>query len=157
MKWPKRKKRSTRNERRWKEVARIVGPGVHKLPESFRHGLYHLRNRSGLPDPELVLAFNRCKAWLARAKNGVGECECCGMKLPIEAVNTRGQSVWALDHDPRTKTFRGILYFKCNLEIAEGDRQRKWAHASYIDAHQARIRSESTERYAANEFLRVTD
>lgn len=153
-----KQKRSTRDSRRWKELEKVVGPGIHELPSSFKHGLYHLRNRSGLPDPELVLVFNRCRAWLARARDGIGECECgCGTRMPVDAKNANGNSVWNLDHDGQSKTFRGVLYWRCNLEIAEGDRQRKWAHASYIDAHQARIRSESTESYAANEFLRVTD
>ena len=138
-----RTKRSTRNQRRFREVARIVGPGLYGLPLHLQHGLYHLKARAGLPDAELVLAYQRCRAWLARATNGIGECECrCGTKMAVNAKNAQGNSIWNLDHDDRNKLFRGILYWRCNLEIAEGDRQRKWSHATYIDAHEARVQRE---------------
>lgn len=133
-----KRKKSTRDSRRWAELEKVVGPGIHKLPAFFRHGLYHLRNRSSLPDSELVLAFNRCRAWLARARDGAGTCECgCATRLPVTAKNAKRQSVWCLDHDPLTKTFRGIIHERCNREI--GDGIRKWSHLGYLQAHESRL------------------
>lgn len=152
-----KRKRTTRNERRWREIEKITGP-LGDLPPSFKHGLYHLRNRADLPDAEIVRAFQRCGAWLARAKNGIGECECgCGTQMAVEAVNARGQSVWCLDHDVHTRMFRGILHQACNREIASGIRERKWAHVNYVESCDARVRAEGSGVYAANEFLRVVD
>lgn len=133
----RKKKHSTRDERRWRQIARIVGPGLYDLPRSLAHGLYHLKARGGLSDAEIRLAFERCKAWVARAKkNGIAECECgCGMQLPIDAVNRQGQSVWHLDHCKRTRTFRGITHERCNLEIGDGNPGRKQSHADYTRAH----------------------
>lgn len=133
--------RSTRDSRRWAELEKIVGPGVRQLSISFRHGLYHLRSRSSLADSELVLAYQRCRAWLARTKNGIGECECgCQTKMAVDAKNAKKQSVWCLDHDPLTKTFRGVIHERCNREI--GDGTRKWVHAAYVDAHEARLQQD---------------
>lgn len=133
------RKRSTRDERRWRQIAAIVGDGLYGLPRSLAHGLYHLKARGGLADDEVRLAFQRCKAWVARAKkNGIAECECgCGMQLPLDGVNRKGQSIWHLDHCKRTKTFRGITYERCNLEIGDGDPSRKQSHADYARAHAA--------------------
>src|SRR5438046_2823582 len=89
----KRSKKSetrARQERSWRQVARIVGAGLFHLPEFFRTGLYKLI-RGGLADAEILRAFERCRAWLAKAKNGIGECECgCGTKRPVGAVNKQG-------------------------------------------------------------------
>lgn len=148
-----RAKSSTRNERRFREVSRIVGPGLYDLPLHFQHGLYHLKARAVLADTEIIFAYERCKAWLARAANGIGECECgCGMKMAVHAKNSQGNSVWNLDHDDRNKLFRGILFWRCNLEIAEGDRQRKWSHAAYIDAHEARMKQDAPVTSWQEEF-----
>ena len=149
----KRKKRTTRNERRWCEIEKITGP-LDDLPTFFKHGLYHLRNRSSLADSELVRAFERCRAWLARAKkDGAGSCECgCGTRMAVEAVNAKGQSVWCLDHDKRNRQFRGLLFWRCNLEIGDGDRERKMAHASYALAHEARLPEETAFVRDRDEF-----
>jgi hypothetical protein len=145
----KRETRARRN-RAWREVQKIVG-SLNGLPASFKNGLYSL-TRAGLPDDEIRLAHQRACSWLARAKNGIGECECsCGTKLPVDAVNSQGQSVWHLDHDPRTKRFRGVLFERCNREIGDGDRGRKWSHVEYIESHEARLHVEADSVYA-NEF-----
>ncbi len=147
------KKRETRarKERGWRQMAEIVGTGLYALPESFRNGLVKLR-RNGLPDSEIVRAYERCGAWLAKAKNGIGECECgCGTKCPVDAVNAQGNSIWHLDHDKHRKTFRGILFERCNREI--GDGTRKLAHVGYVLAHEARLPSESAFVRDRNEFL----
>jgi hypothetical protein len=146
----KRETRARRN-RAWREVSEIVG-SLDGLPPFFRNGLYSL-TRAGLSDLELRLAYERCRAWMARAeKSGAGQCECpCGMQLPVAAVNGQRQSVWHLDHDPRTKTFRGILFERCNREIGDGDRGRKWSHVEYIESHEARLHIEADSVYA-NEF-----
>jgi len=146
------RRRLNRRERSWREVAKIVGAGVQRLPEFFRNGLYGL-TRAGLPDPEIILAFKRCRAWTASAKkNGYGECECgCGTKLPVNAVNVQRKSIWHLDHDRRTKTFRGILYQKCNRQVGSGDRVRKLAHFSYVESHAARLQ-EPHDTDVADEF-----
>src|SRR5882762_2924318 len=102
----RKSKRETRarQERGWRQVARVVGAGLFDLPEFFRTGLYRL-TRGGLPDAEIVRAYERCRAWLAKVKDGAGECECgCGAKRPVDAVNTQGQSIWHLDHDKHRKT-----------------------------------------------------
>ncbi len=70
----------------------------------------------------------------------------------MDAVNAQGQSVWHLDHDPKTKTFRGILYQRCNHEIGDGDRQRKWAHVEYVESHEARLPTEAAFVGDGNEF-----
>jgi len=136
-----RKQRETqaRKKRAWREVARITGAGLYSLPSFFANGLYRLL-RSGLPDAEILRAYERCQAWAARAKDGIGQCECgCETKRPVNAVNLQGQSVWHLDHDPHRKTFRGVLFERCNRELGDGDRARKFAHASYTLAHEARV------------------
>ncbi len=131
-----------RRERSWAQVERIVGPGLSQLPEFFRTGLYGLI-RSGLPDREIIHAYKRCRAWIKKAKDGFGECECgCGTRMPVNAVNGQDISVWNLDHDRRTKTFRGILYQRCNREVGSGSRARKWAHVNYVEAHEARLRED---------------
>ena len=133
-------------------MAEIVGTGLYALPESFRNGLVKLR-RNGLPDSEIVRAYERCGAWLAKAKNGIGECECgCGTKCPVDAVNGQGVSIWHLDHSRVHRKFRGILTARCNHEVGDGDRQRKWSHAEYIEAHEARERRE--EIVFDNDFQR---
>lgn len=140
-----------RRERGWREVERIVGPGLYGLPEFFRNGLYRL-GRSGLSDCELIRAYEVCGGWFAEAKrSGFGKCQCpCGTHLAVDTVNAQGQSVWHLDHDPHTKTFRGILFERCNREIGDGDRERKWAHVNYIEAHEARLPAETV--FVGNEF-----
>jgi hypothetical protein len=91
-------------------------------------------------------------------KSGAGQCECpCGMQLPVVAVNGQGQSVWHLDHDPRTKTFRAILFERCNREIGDGDRSRKFGHAEYVLAHEARLAQIADVMQTENEFLREVD
>jgi len=139
VKWLRSKPETqARRNRAWREIETIVGAGLYELPEFFRNGLYRL-SRGGLADAEILLAYERCCAWMARAKNGVGECECgCGARLPVDAVNSQGQSVWHLDHDPHRKMFRGILAARCNHEIGDGNRMRKWAHASYAHANEMR-------------------
>jgi hypothetical protein len=146
-------RRANRRERSWAQVAQIVGPGVYDLPDFFKNGLYSLA-RAGLPDSEIVLAFKRCRAWIKTAmKNGYGECECdCGTELPVDAANAQNISVWNLDHDNRTKTFRGILFQKCNRQMGSGDRARKWAHYGYIEAHEARLRQNEGDVVVRDEF-----
>ncbi len=94
----KRSKRETRarQERGWRQVARITGAGLFDLPEFFRTGLYKLI-RGGLADAEIVRAYERCRAWLAKVKDGAGECECgCGTKRPVDAVTKRlFHKIWA--------------------------------------------------------------
>jgi hypothetical protein len=143
-----------RQERGWREVARIVGAGLFDLPEFFRNGLYRL-TRSGLPKDQILLAYQRCESWHARAKKngGIGECECsCQTRQSMDAKNAQGQSIWCLDHDPHRKVFRGVLYQKCNVEVGDGDRARKFAHASYALAHEARIPEETALVRDRNEF-----
>jgi len=132
-----------RQERGWNEVARIVGAGLFELPSSLKNGLYRLHRE--LSDAEVVLAFARCRAWYAKAKvAGYGECECgCKTRRSISAVNSQGQSVWCLDHDKRTRLFRGVLYQQCNVEIGIGDMRRKMAHAGYALAHESRSPEET--------------
>src|SRR5438128_12391471 len=87
----KRSKRETRarQERGWRQVARITGAGLFDLPEFFRTGLYKLI-RGGLADAEILRAYERCRAWLAKGKDGRGECECgCGTTRPGGAVTER--------------------------------------------------------------------
>ncbi len=116
-----------------------MGAGLYDLPSFFANGLYRLL-RSGLPDAEILRAYERCQAWAARAKDGIGQCECgCETKRPVNAVNAQGQSVWHLDHDPHRRTFRGVLFERCNRELGDGDRARKFAHASYTLAHESRL------------------
>jgi hypothetical protein len=143
-----------RRQRSWSQVGKIVGPGLTALPEFFRTGLYGLI-RSGLPDAEIILAFKRCCSWCKKAKDGVGTCECgCGTKMLVGAVNGKGVSVWNLDHDKHTKTFRGILFARCNHEVGSGSRTRKWAHVEYIESHLARLQidSSSSDCVGLNEF-----
>ncbi len=131
-----------------------MGAGLFDLPEFFRTGLYKL-TRGGLADAEVSSAFVRCQAWFADAKkNGFfGRCECpCGVRLPVDAKNAQGTSVWHLDHDKHRKTFRGILFQRCNREIGDGDRERKWGHAEYIEANEARLPEETTMVQDRNEF-----
>jgi len=149
-----RKQRETqaRKKRAWREVARITGAGLYSLPSFFANGLYRLL-RSGLPDAEILRAYERCQAWAARAKDGIGQCECgCETKRPVNAVNLQGQSVWHLDHDPHRKTFRGVLFERCNRELGDGDRARKFAHASYTLAHEARLPDEAVLVRDGDEF-----
>lgn len=142
---------SNRRERSWTQVEKIVGRGLSHLPEFFRNGLYALI-RAGLPNAEIILAYQRCRAWITKAKrNGYGECECCGTRLPVNAVNAQGVSIWNLDHDPHTKTFRGVLHQRCNREIGDGNRERKFAHVNYIESHKARL-LESEHRDVRDEF-----
>jgi hypothetical protein len=144
-----------RRNRAWREVSEIVG-SLDGLPANFRNGLYCL-TRAGLPDDEIRLAHQRACSWLAKAKNGIGECECsCGTKLPVDAVNSQRQSVWCLDHDPRTKRFRGVLFEQCNREIGDGDRHRKIAHVDYVLANDARL-AQTDVVQTENEFLREVD
>ena len=90
-------RRSNRTDRKVREVARIVG-SLRGLPKFFVNGLYNLL-RAELPDAEIILAYQRCRAWTAKAKQrGYGECECCGTRLPVDAVNAQGVSIWNLDH-----------------------------------------------------------
>jgi hypothetical protein len=151
----KSKNRETwaRKERGWREVEKIVGPGLLKLPEFFRNGLYRLL-RAELADNEIVRACERCQAWFATAKEtGFGRCECgCDTYRVVNSVNKQGQSVWFLDHDPVKKRFRGILFERCNREIGDGDRQRKWAHVNYVEAHEARMPEETVLVRDGNEF-----
>src|ERR1700737_3835230 len=103
-------RRANRRERSWAQVEQVVGSGVYDLPEFFRNGLYRLL-RTQLSNSEIVCAYERCGTLVARAKDGFGECECgCGTRLPIGEVNGQSISVWNLDHDEPTKTFRGILH-----------------------------------------------
>jgi len=133
-------------------VEKVVGRGLSKLPEFFRNGLYALI-RAGLPDAEIILAYQRCRAWITKAKkNGYGECECCGTRLAVDAVNAQGVSIWNLDHCRHTKTFRGILHERCNREIGDGNRKRKWAHVGYIEAHEARLNNVEHDDVLQNEF-----
>ena len=144
----------TRADRRRREVERIVS-SVRGLPKFFINGLYNLR-RAGLPHSEIIRAFERCRAFTARAnKNGgVGECECgCGAQYPINAVNRQGISVWNLDHCKLTRTFRGVLTSKCNREIGSGDRRRKFAHASYVLAHETRLQIEEEAAQQSGHWL----
>jgi len=146
----KRETRARRN-RAWREVSEIVG-SLDGLPAFFRNGLYSL-TRAGLSDAEIRRAFERCRAWVARVKDGVGECECgCGTKRPVDAKNAQGQSVWCMDHDSQRKMFRGVLYQKCNTELGDGAADRKMAHASYALAHGARLPDEAVFVRDANEF-----
>src|SRR6267154_3042426 len=141
-----------RRNRAWREIEKIVGPGFYDLPAFFKNGLYRL-HRGGLTDAEIVRAFERCQAWAARAKDGIGQCECgCETKRPVETVNGQGQSVWHLDHDPHRKTFRGVLFERCNRELGDGDRARKFAHASYTLAHEARLPEETALVRGRDEF-----
>jgi len=75
----RKSKRETRarQERGWRQVARVVGAGLFDLPEFFRTGLYRL-TRGGLPDAEIVRAYERCRAWLAKVKDGAG-----GMRMRL--------------------------------------------------------------------------
>jgi len=73
----------------------------------------------------------------------------------MNKVNAQKVSVWNLDHDPHTKTFRGILYQRCNREIGDGNRRRKWAHAQYIESHEARLRLDNSEFVYRDEFQTV--
>jgi hypothetical protein len=70
----------------------------------------------------------------------------------MNKVNAQKVSVWNLDHDPHTKTFRGILYQRCNREIGDGNRQRKLGHASYVEAHEMRLRNAESDFEWSNEF-----
>ena len=142
-----------RRNRAWREIEKIVGPGLFDLPAFFKNGLYRL-HRGGLTDAEIVRAFERCHAWVARTmENGLGECECgCGTKHPVGAVNGQGQSVWCLDHDPSKKAFRGILHQRCNMELGDGNRQRKWAHVNFIEAHETRLPEEAALVRDRDEF-----
>ncbi len=129
-----------------------MGPGLYDLPVFFKNGLYRL-HRGGLADAEIVRAFERCQAWYARAKDGFGECDCgCETKRPVNTVNAQGQSVWHLDHDPHRKTFRGVLFERCNRELGDGDRARKFAHASYTLANEARLPDEAVLVRDRDEF-----
>ena len=130
-----------------------MGAGLYELPEFFRNGLYRL-TRSGLPDAEIMLAYQRCRAWYAKAKvAGYGTCECgCQTKRSVNATNSQDQSVWCLDHDKRTRLFRGVLYQQCNVEIGIGDMRRKMAHAGYALAHESRSPEETALMRDANEF-----
>ena len=153
MKWLRVKHETlARRRRAWREVSYIVG-SLDGLPAFFKNGLYSL-TRAGLPDCEIRRAFERCGAWVARVKDGVGECECgCGTKRPVDAKNAQGQSVWCLDHDGQRKAFRGVLYQKCNTELGDGTARRKMAHASYALAHDARLaEAETALTRDANEF-----
>src|SRR6266446_4395184 len=144
-------RRSNRADRRRREVTRIVG-SLRGLPSFFVNGLYNL-HRAGLLDSEIVQGYQRCRAWTKNAKrNGYGKCECCGTRLPINRVNAQEVSVWNLDHDPHTTTFRGILYQRCNREIGDGNRERKLAHVSYIESHKARLH-ETEHREVRDEFM----
>jgi len=151
-----RRSKLTRRERSWREVEAITGIGVYRLSAFFRNGLYSLI-RAGLPDAEIIHAFTRCRAWTIKAKkSGLGECECsCGTRLPVDAVNAQGKSVWNLDHCKYTKTFRGILFQRCNREIGDGNRKRKLGHASYVEAHEARLRIADGDYEWSNEFQAV--
>jgi hypothetical protein len=144
-------RRSNRADRKVREVARIVG-SLRSLPNFFVNGLYNLL-RAGLPNAEIILACQRCRAWTAKAKrSGYGECECCGTRLAVDAVNAQGVSIWNLDHCRHTNTFRGILHERCNREIGDGNRERKRAHVGYIEAHESRLRIEH-EKFDRDEFL----
>jgi len=150
-----RRSKPTRRERSWREVETIVGPGLSQLPEFFRNGLYRLL-RAQLPNSEIVRAYERCRIWVAKAKDGFGECECgCGTRLLVGAVNGQSISVWNLDHDKNTQTFRGILYARCNTEIGSGDRKRKWAHVDYVESHEVRLRIDTSEFVCRDEFQAV--
>jgi hypothetical protein len=150
----KRGKRETlaRRERGWRQIEKITGPGLYDLPEFFRNGLYRL-SRGGLPNAEIVRAYERCGAWLAKAKNGVGKCECgCETRRRVDSVNAQRNSIWHLDHDKHRKTFRGILFERCNRELGDGNRERKWAHVNYVEAHEARLPEETALIRDGNEF-----
>jgi hypothetical protein len=135
-------RRSNRADRKVREVARIVG-SLRGLPNFFINGLYNLL-RAELPDSEIILAYQRCRAWTAEAKKrGYGECECCGARLPVDEVNRQNISVWNLDHDKHSRTFRGVVDQRCNRELGDGNRKRKWSHAEYVEAHESRLRQES--------------
>ena len=150
----RKSKRETRARRKraWREIEKIVGADLYDLPTFFCNGLYRLR-RAGLSNAVILRAFERCQAWLAKAKDGVGECECgCGTKRPVNAKNAQKQAVWHLDHDPKRKAFRGVLFERCNREIGSGDRERKWNHVAYIEAHEARMAEETALVRDGNEF-----
>jgi hypothetical protein len=135
-------RRSNRADRKVREVARIVG-SLRSLPNFFVNGLYNLL-RAGLPNAEIILACQRCRAWTAKAKrSGYGECECCGARLRVDEVNKQNVSVWNLDHCKHTRTFRGVVDQRCNRELGDGNRKRKWSHAEYVEAHESRLRQES--------------
>jgi hypothetical protein len=148
-------RRSNRADRRRREVTRIVG-SLRGLPTFFINGLYNL-HRAGLADSEILCAYQRCRAWTGKAKKTeLGECECsCRTRLPVDAVNAQGKSVWNLDHCKYTKTFRGILFQRCNREIGDGNRKRKLGHASYVEAHEARLRIAESNCEWSNEFQAV--
>ena len=57
----------------------------------------------------------------------------------MHTVNAQKKSIWHLDHDRRTKAFRGVLFQKCNRQIGSGNRERKWAHVGCIESHGARL------------------
>lgn len=147
--------RSNRAYRKRREVARIVG-SLRGLPQFFIGALYNLR-RAGLADTEVRRAYERCRIWTANArKRGAGECECgCQTRLPVNAVNAQQVSVWCLDHCKHTKTFRGILYQRCNMEIGAGDRRRKLAHVNYVLAHEARLWIAESDVVCRDEFQAV--
>jgi hypothetical protein len=135
-------RRSNRADRKRREVARIVG-SLRGLPTFFVNGLCNLK-RAGLPDAEIRLAYQRCHLWTAQAKkDGFGGCECCGMRLPVSEVNKQNVSVWNLDHCKHSRTFRGVVDQRCNRELGDGNRKRKWSHAEYVEAHESRLRQES--------------
>jgi hypothetical protein len=151
-----RRSKPTRRERSWAQVEKVVGRGLSQLPAFFKNGLYALI-RAGLPDAEILRAYQRCRAWHWKSKkDGYGQCECpCGTRCAVNAVNAQGVSVWNLDHCKYTKTFRGILFARCNVEIGDGNRKRKSAHLSYVESHETRLRIDNSEFVCRNEFQAV--